>query len=109
MLLQNIMIAARQFGLETCPKAAFLTFYDVLQKRLRIPAEQTIVCGMALGYPLDDPRDVRALHRICAMPVDGREQVAVEDLPHLPLPLLGVPTFVSRQILLGDAVEREVG
>ena len=27
----------------------------MLQKRLRIPAEQTIVCGMALGYP--DPND----------------------------------------------------
>ena len=51
MFLQNIMIAARQFGLETCPQAAFLIFYDVLQKRLRIPAEQTIVCGMAFGYP----------------------------------------------------------
>jgi nitroreductase len=55
MFLQSIMIAARQFGLETCPQAAFLIFYDVLQKRLRIPAEQTIVCGMALGYP--DPND----------------------------------------------------
>ncbi len=54
MFLQNIMVAARQFGLETCPQAAFLIFYDVLQKRLRIPAEQTIVCGMALGYP--DPQ-----------------------------------------------------
>ena len=55
MFLQSIMIAARQFGLETCPQAALLIFYDVLQKRLRIPAEQTIVCGMALGYP--DPND----------------------------------------------------
>jgi nitroreductase len=51
MFLQNIMIAARPFGLETCPQAAFLIFYDVLQKRLGIPPEQTIVCGMALGYP----------------------------------------------------------
>ena len=55
MFLQNIMVAARQFGLETCPQAAFLIFHDVLQKRLRIPADQTIVCGMALGYP--DPSD----------------------------------------------------
>ena len=55
MFLQNVMIAARPFGLETCPQAAFLIFHDVLQKRLRIPADQTIVCGMALGYP--DPAD----------------------------------------------------
>jgi nitroreductase len=51
MFLQSIMVAARQFGLETCPQAAFLIFYDVLQRRLGIPAEQQIVCGMSLGYP----------------------------------------------------------
>ena len=55
MFLQNVMIAARPFGLETCPQAAFLIFHDVLQRRLSIPPEQTIVCGMALGYP--DPDD----------------------------------------------------
>ena len=55
MFLQSIMVAARQFGLETCPQAAFLIFYDVLQRRLGIPAEQEIVCGMSLGYP--DPND----------------------------------------------------
>jgi nitroreductase len=55
MFLQNVMIAARPFGLETCPQAAFLIFHDVLQKRLSIPPEQTIVCGMSLGYP--DPAD----------------------------------------------------
>jgi len=50
MFLQNVMIAARPFGLETCPQAAFLNYHEVLQRRLGIPAEQTIVCGMALGY-----------------------------------------------------------
>jgi len=55
MFLQSIMVAARQFGLETCPQAAFLIFYDVLQRRLGIPPEQQIVCGMSLGYP--DPGD----------------------------------------------------
>jgi nitroreductase len=54
MFLQNIMLAARPFGLETCPQAAFLNFHDVLQKRIGIPPEQTIVCGMALGYPDPD-------------------------------------------------------
>jgi nitroreductase len=51
MFLQSIMVAARQFGLETCPQAAWLTYWEMLQRRLRIPPEQTIVCGMALGYP----------------------------------------------------------
>jgi nitroreductase len=56
MFLQSIMVAARQFGLETCPQAAFLTFWDVLQRRLGIPAEQQIVCGMSLGYPDRDAK-----------------------------------------------------
>ncbi len=55
MFLQNVMIAARPFGLETCPQAAFLNFHEVLQKRIGIPPEQMIVCGMSLGYP--DPSD----------------------------------------------------
>jgi nitroreductase len=51
MFLQSIMVGARQFGLETCPQAAFLIFFDVLQKRLGIPDAQMVVCGMSLGYP----------------------------------------------------------
>jgi nitroreductase len=54
MFLQNLMLAARPFGLETCPQAAFLDFGRVLQRRLAIPADQTIVCGMALGFPDPD-------------------------------------------------------
>jgi nitroreductase len=50
MFLQSIMVAARSFGLETCPQAAWLIFHDVLQQRLGIPDTQMIVCGMALGY-----------------------------------------------------------
>jgi nitroreductase len=56
MFLQSIMVAARQFGLETCPQAAWLTYWDILQRRIGIPPEQTIVCGMALGYPDPDAK-----------------------------------------------------
>lgn len=51
MFLQSIMVAARQFGLETCPQAAWANFHDVLQERLAIPASEMVVCGIALGYP----------------------------------------------------------
>ena len=50
MFLQSIMVAARSFGLETCPQAAFATRHELLQKRLGIPPGQMVVCGMALGY-----------------------------------------------------------
>lgn len=56
MFLQSIMVAARQFGLETCPQAAWMSFWDVLQRRIGIPPEQTVVCGMALGYPDPDAK-----------------------------------------------------
>ena len=51
MFLEAIMVAARQFALETCPQAAWLSFHDLLQRRLGIPPEETVVCGMAMGYP----------------------------------------------------------
>ena len=50
MFLQSIMVAARSFGLETCPQAALCSRHEILQKRLGIPPEQMVVCGMALGY-----------------------------------------------------------
>ena len=56
MFLEAIMVGARQFGLETCPQAAWLSYHDLLQRRLGIPPEETIVCGMALGYPDPDAK-----------------------------------------------------
>ncbi|MEQ1612318.1 MAG: nitroreductase [Hyphomicrobiaceae bacterium] len=50
MFLQSLMIAARGEGLETCAQAAFCQYHDVIQQRLKIPAGQQVVCGMALGY-----------------------------------------------------------
>ncbi|GLI25142.1 nitroreductase [Xanthobacter flavus] len=50
MFLQNIMIAARAFGLHTCPQAAFNAYGAVIAQRLAIPDTQMIVCSMALGF-----------------------------------------------------------
>ena len=50
MFLQTIMIAARARGLDTCPQAAFTQFHRLISETLAIPAEQQVVCGMALGY-----------------------------------------------------------
>ncbi|MFS8037128.1 nitroreductase [Xanthobacter sp. AM11] len=50
MFLQNIMIAARGLGLDTCPQAAFNSYGHIIAERLAIPAERMLVCGMALGY-----------------------------------------------------------
>ena len=50
MFLQNVMIAARGRGLDTCPQAAFTPFHRVIARELELPESEMIVCGMALGY-----------------------------------------------------------
>jgi nitroreductase len=50
MFLENIMIAARARGLDTCPQAAFTQFHRVIAEQLALPANEMVVCGMALGY-----------------------------------------------------------
>jgi nitroreductase len=50
MFLENIMIAARGRGLDTCPQAAFIGFHQVIREFLDLPASQMVICGMSLGY-----------------------------------------------------------
>jgi len=49
MFLQNIMVAARARGLDTCPQAAFIQFHEVIRKQLGVDSRFSIVCGMSLG------------------------------------------------------------
>lgn len=50
MFLQNVMVAARARGLDTCPQAAFTQFHRIIEQELVLPPEQMVVCGMALGH-----------------------------------------------------------
>jgi nitroreductase len=50
MFLQNIMTAARGHGLDTCAQAAWTHYHRAIRPVLGLAAEETIVCGMALGY-----------------------------------------------------------
>jgi nitroreductase len=50
MFLQNIMVAARARGLDTCPQAAFTQFHRIIEEHLRLPPQQMVVCGMSLGH-----------------------------------------------------------
>ncbi len=50
MFLQNIMIAARARGLDTCPQAAFAKYHRIIRDHLDIATDQIVVCGMSLGY-----------------------------------------------------------
>lgn len=53
MFIQNVMLAARGLGLETCPQASLAEYPDIVRGLLHIPKEKALVCGMALGY--EDP------------------------------------------------------
>lgn len=50
MFIQNVMLSARAYGLETCPQAALAEYPDVIRQHLNLDASMHIVCGMAMGY-----------------------------------------------------------
>lgn len=50
MFLQAVMTAARARGLDTCPQAAFTQFHRIIGRHLGLRDDQTVVCGMSLGY-----------------------------------------------------------
>ncbi len=54
MFLQNLMLATRAFGLDTCPQAAIASAHTVLRRELQIPEQEMVVCGMSLGYARAD-------------------------------------------------------
>jgi len=56
MFLQNIMVAARARGLDTCPQAAFTQFHRIIMEHLGAPPNEQLVCGMSLGHA--DPNAV---------------------------------------------------
>jgi nitroreductase len=56
MFLQNVMVAARARGLDTCPQAAFTQFHRVIADELGLAGREMVVCGMSLGHA--DPHAV---------------------------------------------------
>ena len=51
MFLQNVMVAARARGLDTCPQAAFTQFHRIIARHLGLDeTREMLVCGMSLGW-----------------------------------------------------------
>ena len=50
MFLQNVMVAARGRGLDTCPQAAFMQFHRIISAQLGLAETEMVVCGMSLGF-----------------------------------------------------------
>lgn len=50
LFIQNIMIAAKARGLDTCPQVVFARYQPVIAEHLNLPPGHDVVCGMSLGY-----------------------------------------------------------
>lgn len=50
MFLQNMMVAARGEGLDTCPQAAWNDYAKIILPFIGAKENEMLVCGMALGY-----------------------------------------------------------
>ena len=50
------MIAARGFGLHSCPQAAWAYHHDVVRATIPLDDTEKVVCGIALGHEdTDEP------------------------------------------------------
>jgi nitroreductase len=58
--LQSIMLLAREYGLATCAQEAWAPFHEVVRDYLKVPQEEMIFCGMALGHA-DDGAAINSL------------------------------------------------
>jgi len=66
MFLQNVMVAARGIGLDTCPQAAFASLSNTVRAALGLPFQDAVVCGMAIGHA--DPDAVENTLRTTRVP-----------------------------------------
>jgi nitroreductase len=69
--IATIAVLARGYGLDTCPQEAWARLYDTVTDFLKIPANEMLFCGMAIGYgdrkhKANDFHSPRAeLHEFC--------------------------------------------
>ena len=65
LFLQNLMLAAHVRGIATCPQVVFVRYQNVIAAHLHLGSDESVVCGMSLGYAeegaavnrLDMPRE----------------------------------------------------
>jgi nitroreductase len=50
LYVQNVMIAARARGLDTCPQVSFARFHALIAAQLHMSADEVTACGMSMGY-----------------------------------------------------------
>ena len=48
--IHALAFLARGYGLDTCPQEAWARLYDTVGDYLKLPLDQMLFCGMAVGY-----------------------------------------------------------
>jgi nitroreductase len=51
MYLQTLLLALTERGLGTCVEVSVAGYPEIVRAQLAIPAELSILCGLAIGYP----------------------------------------------------------
>jgi nitroreductase len=54
MFLQTMLLALTARGLGTCVEVSIAGYPEIIRAQLAIPAELSILCGLAVGYPDPD-------------------------------------------------------
>ncbi len=69
--INSLALLARAYGLDTCPQECWARLYDTVGDFLKLPANEMLFCGFAIGYgdrkhKANDFRSPRAeLHEFC--------------------------------------------
>ncbi|MBA2961864.1 MULTISPECIES: nitroreductase [Ramlibacter] len=50
LFAQNVMIAAKARGIDTCPQVSFAPFHEVIASHLQMAPEEVTAFGMSMGY-----------------------------------------------------------
>src|SRR4029450_7356469 len=78
MCLQTLLLALTERGLGTCVEVSIAGYPEIVRAQLAIPAELSILCGLAVGYP--DPDFAANKLHIGREPV-GQNVVVVDTSP----------------------------
>jgi nitroreductase len=64
LMMQNLMLSAHAHGLGTCAQGAVNIWDDVIRNEFDISKDYRLLCGLAIGYPSDEPVNSFAANRI---------------------------------------------
>ncbi|HEY0722030.1 MAG TPA: nitroreductase [Gammaproteobacteria bacterium] len=69
MFVQNVMLAARAYGLESCPQASLADYPAIIRRTLQIEEQWLVACALSLGY--EDKQHPVNQYRTEREPVDA--------------------------------------